>query len=282
MRNNIDQQIELNYHEAYAHSIKRNKSPFFQIVYVVSGNGHINMNKNRTVYKEGSLLLFTPNDSYEFDVLNQSEFLYIKINSSYVRDYRWMQLDCMECLLHYAPKVSGCVMKSESDIILIRKIIDVILGELRDKKEYNIDLFMHLVNAIIVIAARNIIQIKPKHMKSTADIKFGNIIHYIHKNILLPDKLKASEIAGHFGISPNYLGSYFKRNCDETMQEYISNYRLRLIEHRLKFSDMRIGEIAGEFGFTDESHLNIFFKKHKHMNLSNFRKEHVLTSSMDI
>jgi AraC-like DNA-binding protein len=63
-----------------------------------------------------------------------------------------------------------------------------------------------------------------------------------------------------FSISETYLGSYFKRQCGETIQHFISNYKIRLIEHRLRFSSMRINEIASEFAFSDKSHLNKFFK----------------------
>jgi AraC-like DNA-binding protein len=47
---------------------------------------------------------------------------------------------------------------------------------------------------------------------------------------------------------------------------------MRLIEHRLLFSDMRVNEIVSEFGFSDESHLNKFFKKTHVMSLTEFRK----------
>ena len=56
------------------------------------------------------------------------------------------------------------------------------------------------------------------------------------------------------------------------MQQYISNYKTKLIEHRLQFSDKRINEIAYEFGFTDESHFNKFFKKQRGNSPSEFRK----------
>ena len=56
------------------------------------------------------------------------------------------------------------------------------------------------------------------------------------------------------------------------MQGYITKYKIKLIEHRLKFSDKRINEIAEEFGFTDISHLSKFFKKQKGNNLSSFRE----------
>jgi len=47
---------------------------------------------------------------------------------------------------------------------------------------------------------------------------------------------------------------------------------LSLIEIRLRHSDLRLNEIAGEFGFTDESHFTKTFKKHKGVSPSAFRK----------
>lgn len=71
---------------------------------------------------------------------------------------------------------------------------------------------------------------------------------------------------------PPYLGSYFRKQCNESLQHYISSYRVRLISQRLRFSDKRIHEIADEFGFTDESHINKFFKRHKGVNLNTYRR----------
>ncbi len=80
-----------------------------------------------------------------------------------------------------------------------------------------------------------------------------------------------AEIAAKFGLSLTYLGSYFQKQCNESLQYYISSYRIRLIEHRLQFSDIRLHELASEFGFTDVSHINKFFKRHKGMSLKAYR-----------
>ncbi|MEZ0129433.1 helix-turn-helix domain-containing protein, partial [Flavobacterium sp. LBUM151] len=98
------------------------------------------------------------------------------------------------------------------------------------------------------------------------------ILHYIQENIFDPKELKSEKISEHLNISVNYLGRYFKKQTGETLQDYISNYKLRLIEARLLNSDMRINEIADELHFSDESHLNKVFRKYKGMNPSEFRK----------
>ena len=101
-----------------------------------------------------------------------------------------------------------------------------------------------------------------------------NILQYIQSNICYPEKIKAKAISQHFGISPNYLGRYFKKQTNETMQQYILNYKMKMVESRLLHSEMRISEIVEELGFTDESHLNRLFKKYKDCNPTDFRKKH--------
>ena len=99
------------------------------------------------------------------------------------------------------------------------------------------------------------------------------ILHYIHQNIYSPELLRAATIASHFNISLNYISEYFKKQTGENLQQYITNYKLRLVETRLQYSDMRMNEIVSELGFTDESHLHRTFKKYKGLSPSEFRRK---------
>lgn len=94
-----------------------------------------------------------------------------------------------------------------------------------------------------------------------SDEKILNILQYIQSSIYEPDKIRAKTISDYSGISETYLGRYFKKHTDETLHQYTINYRIQLIENRLKNSDLQVNEIAHSFGFTDKSHLNKFFRK---------------------
>jgi AraC-like DNA-binding protein len=100
-----------------------------------------------------------------------------------------------------------------------------------------------------------------------------NILNYVQENIHNSHYLRLDAISDHFNISEGYLGRYFKKHTGESLQQYIINYKLKLVEMRLQHSDMRINEIVNELGFTDESHLNRLFKKYKGINPSAFRKQ---------
>ncbi|MHA4808408.1 helix-turn-helix domain-containing protein [Flavitalea flava] len=96
-------------------------------------------------------------------------------------------------------------------------------------------------------------------------------LHKLRLTTQVPTRL-VYLISQRFAISETYLGRYFKKHFNETYQQYIMQYKFKLIENRLLHSNMRINEIADEFGFTDKSHFNRMFKKHSGMSPSAFKK----------
>ncbi|OXG09497.1 AraC family transcriptional regulator [Flavobacterium araucananum] len=275
-KENMHQSIEVIYKKVDDCSLVNSQLSFFQMVYVISGSGFLRINGNAITYSTGNLMLLTPNDFHTFDITTPTEFLLVKLNSEYIKAYKSKSIDHIECLLHYASHLSGCILKRKEDEFLVKSISESLIYAIDNKDIYDEDLITHYVNALIVIAARNIAKIKPTGVKESADKRILEIINYIQANIYDPQKIKISVIADRFDISNTYLGSYFKNHCGETIQSFVSNYKIRLIEHRLRFSDRRINEIVDEFGFSDESHLNKFFKKHKDISLTGYRKAKVL------
>lgn len=282
-KENIDQLVKVEYYKTEDCPVKNHLFSFFQMVYVISGSGFFKINNNITTYKSGSLILLTPNDHHSFEISDTTEFLFVKFSERYIREYNWNNINCIECLLYHASHLSGCILGNKPDEFLVKSIVDSLLHGMKHNDLYNEDLTLHYVNALIVIAARNISKMKPANAHINADKRILAIIDYIQGNIHDPQLLKASVIGQKFGLSETYLGSYFKNQCGETIQHFISNYKMRLIEHRLMFSDMRINEIVSEFGFADESHLNKFFKKRHQISLTEFRKKRqVVNESVEI
>lgn len=271
-KENIHQSVEVIYRKVDYCPLKDLQLTFFQMAYIISGSGHLSINGHRIAYQAGNLMLLTPKDYYNFDIEETTEFLLIRFTSDHVKEYRWKNICEIECLLYYSTHLTGCILRNKPDYPLVRSIAQSLLHGINNSDLYEEDLRMHFVNALIVIAARNISKIKPAQLRVNADKRILDIINYIQTNIFSPEKLKAAVIAEAFDISDTYLGSYFKNQCGETIQQFTANYKIRLIEHRLKFSDRRINEIADEFGFTDESHLNKFFRKHRSMSLTQYRK----------
>ncbi|SHF59726.1 AraC family transcriptional regulator [Chryseobacterium vrystaatense] len=270
-RENIHQSLEVFYEKVEECPLRDRQFNFFELVYVISGVGNHTVNGNSFPYSSGDLFLITPNDCHGFDLEGTCEFMVIRFGESYVREYQWKSIDHIECLLYYASHLSGSVIAHHDDGKMVCLLVENLKQATEHEAMYSEDLIRHLVNAVIVIAARNMAIIRSQEISSNSDLRILQILDYIQEYIYQPEQLKIVVIAERFGLSPTYLGSYFRKQCNESIQHYISSHRIRLIEHRLRFSDKRVHEIADEFGFADESHINKFFKRHNGVSLKGYR-----------
>ncbi len=256
---------------------KRFKSNnFFELIFIVDGTGVQFINKNKFSYRKGNLFLVTPQDHSSFDIATPTQFFFLRFSNYYLHSKSpkdKVAVQRMEYILQNASHRPGCILKNKADKPLIASLVESIIQENSNQQLYHHQIIEQLVNTIIIIVARNIALKLPKNIKENTGETVLDLLHYIQQNIFEPKNLKAEKLSKHFGISLHYLGRYFKKQTGETMQHYIANYKLRLIETRLLHSDMRINEIAYELNFTDESHLNRIFKKHKGLSPSEFRKK---------
>jgi len=247
---------------------------FFQIVYIVRGEGKQWVNDHVAVYESGDLLLMIPEDKYSFDVENTTEFLFIKFNNFYLHEKKigTESVHRLEYILNNISLKIGCIINSENDRKFVELLTRAITEENSNRKLYSKEIVQQLINTLIMVIARNIAIYLPGKIKEYTDTKVGDILQYIQSNIYVPEQLRLEIMASNLGFSDTYISRFFKKHTNETIQQYITHYRMSLIENRLKHSNMRIGEIAFEFGFSDESHLNKFFRKQKNLAPSEFRK----------
>lgn len=249
------------------------KHLFFELVYVLSGTGKQCINNNTFSYHADHMFLITPEDCHSFDIETTTEFFFLRFGNVYIRsnDFHTDDIRRMEYILNNASHQPGCILNNHSDKPLIRSLIEAIMAEYVNRDLYNKELVVKMVDTMIVVVARNIAKYMPAAVKEDAEEKTLELLNYIQANIYNPDKLRTESLSSQFGISEHYFGKYFKKHTNETLQQYIANLRIRLVEARLRFSDMRINEIANELGFTDESHLNKFFKSQKGLSPKAFR-----------
>jgi AraC-like DNA-binding protein len=247
---------------------------FFEFIYIVNGTGKQCINNSKFTYKPGHLFLLTPNDSHYFTIETTTQFLFIRFNLGYIKQHNLSGdvLKNLEFILKNANQAPGCVIKNYDDRPVMKSIMNAVITGYLNHGLYSKELLQQYIYTVIMIVTRNIAISLPEDVNETTEEKALDILQYIQANIYFPEKLKAEVISDKMGISETYLGRYFKKHTNETMQQYIINYKLKLIENRLLHSNMRMAEIANELGFNDESHLNRIFKKYKHLNPSDFRK----------
>ena len=277
-KESLYQPFEIEYKEFSEGESSAHKHNFFELVYIVEGTGEQCINNNQYNYRAGNMFLITPEDCHSFKIATTTIFFFIRFNDAYIKSQKqhnkeneWIQR--MEYILHNASHQPGCILCNPGDKILVGALIQSIVGEVENRQLYHQEITAQIVNTIITVIARNIALTMPEKVSDSTTNVVMNIINYIQENIYSPERLRADQISDHFGISEGYLGKYFKKHTGENLQQYMINYKMKLVETRLLHSDMRINEIVSELGFTDESHLNRLFKKHKGLTPTSFRKQ---------
>lgn len=86
-----------------------------------------------------------------------------------------------------------------------------------------------------------------------------NVQKYINNHIT--EKLSLNEVAGIFGLSPNYLSILFKKNCRLGFSEYIAQAKINKAKSLLLEQDMKIYEAADQLGFESAFYFSKVFKK---------------------
>ncbi|AEW00032.1 transcriptional regulator [Niastella koreensis] len=278
-KESLYQPFEIHYSKVDVCPKPAHKHNFFELVYIASGTGVQCINDNQFNYQPGHMFLITPDDCHSFQIGATTELVFIRFNDIYVksqqqndpRQVEWTKK--LKFILHNASHQPGCILRNPPDKVLVKAMVESLLGEWTNKQLYHHEIISQIVNTIITIVARNIGLAMPNKVTDNTGNTVVQILNYIQENIYDADKLKADIIAGHFGIADGYLSRYFKKHTGESIQQYIINYKLKLVETRLQRSDMRINEIVYELGFTDESHLNRLFKKYKGVTPTAFRKQ---------
>lgn len=268
--------FELEFLDTKEYIAKEHKKTFFEMVFILEGKGVQLINQHKLPYAPDKLFLIFPQDRHGFEVQERTRFFFIRFNDSYLKTQSREWVQKMEFIFHNHNHLPGCILENVTDKPLIRAVVEALIREqINMPSQYN-EVTTQLINTMITIAARNIKQrARQSPATDTADASV-QLLNYIHQHIYEPEQLKTARMAAHFHISPSYISEYFKRHLGESLQHYITNYRLKLIETRLHHTDMRINEIAFEFGFTDESHLTRIFKKYRGQSPAAFRKYSLL------
>ena len=240
---------------------------FFEILHIEKGSGTIIINKHKVKYSDNQLFILIPNDQYNFEIETPTTVSAVKFLNSFfsntdlgeneLQRKEWFRR--IETILHSANRTSHLKLQFNTDQSSLHSLFTVLCNEYNDEKLKNEVVLKSTLHTILHIISRNVNYISSKISSS----KIQDIINYIHNNIHNSEKLSKKELANQFHISENYISQYFKSKMNLGLKKYILNYKLKLAETRLKYTDLTITEISQELGFTDSSHLDKTFLAYK-------------------
>nr|WP_315163137.1 AraC family transcriptional regulator [uncultured Flavobacterium sp.] len=248
---------------------------YYEIIYIVKGNGIHHLNNNLLSYKTGDLFVISPDDEHYFDIKKSTRFVFIKFTDNYFNSNK--KLSCDEFLLNTPENFMRDKSLKENVLKLDEPCKTILKNTIENITAYNSKTNVS-TSPIVFYQVLSIFGLIKETMRcmnmqiTGTGIDNEQIISYIHQNIYNPKLVQIKSISTHFNIATTYFGTYFKRSFSITYRDYINNLRTKLIEKRFFNNQVPIKQIAYEFGFTDESHLSNYFKKQKNMKPSDFKK----------
>ena len=262
--------------ELDVYPLPRHNHTYYEIIYIYHGSGRHCLNNNNFTYQAGDLFLLAPEDNHYFVIEQKTRFVYLKFTDSFFYNQHYTSPGFFDrevepvmrnkFLQEIKPELTA------SDKSFLKSIIDNITAINSPSSGETAAIVFYQILSIIEMVKKALIQhdYNPQHLLQKSN---EQLLSFIHQHIYSPGLIQIKAIAEHFNISPAYFGAYFKRNFGISYREYLSQYRINLIERRLINSSLTLKEIASEFGLVDESHLSRYFKNRKKLSPRAYKQE---------
>lgn len=122
--------------------------------------------------------------------------------------------------------------------------------------------------------------------RSGGDIAFGDDSWRVHKRRIANQFMqlveqsdgrirKVEDYASMLNVTPKYLSTVMKEVMNRKPSVYIRLFTMRAIEHRLRFTDMTMQEIANDLKFPNASFFGKYFKEQAGMTPMEFRTRYL-------
>lgn len=111
-----------------------------------------------------------------------------------------------------------------------------------------------------------------------AEDKVDSLVRYIqaHYN----EEISIQSLADHYGMTPGYLSSLFKKKTKKTIVQYITDLRMKRAREYLEKSSLSMADIAQNVGFNEAQYFSRVFKKSVGITPGQYRLVHRKKGSM--
>ena len=256
------------------------RTVYYEIIGIGEGRGIHTAQCAELPFKSGDLFFSRPGDSNTFTVYEPTHFLRLRFTIPYVSKQPLTVLPenwntWMDRFLTLPNRNNGSLLQIQSDRTLAIQLLQAIVNEYSGDHKLRQQVILQLFTSLILLIWRNSgLIIDSEELSQTEVLREEDLTNYIEQNIYEPKKLTLNAMGTHFHYSAGHMGIVFKKKTGKSLRTFVQDYRYDLIEKRLKYSRLSMKQIASEFGFTDESHLNKFVRSKTGLNPSEIRMDH--------
>ncbi len=217
---------------------------FFELEFILEGEGEQNLNGSVYKLQKGSFYLLTPIDFHSIDSEDGITLANISFQTSAISEERQMQFINRRHNLFC--NLTGA-KKTETETI-----INMFGKEFSEGDDYSLDMQNHLLEILFTFLTRNTSSEKP-----IVTDGIQKSLQYIFRHFR--DEISLEKVAEIGGYSPNYFSSLFHREMGKCLSDFINDLRIRYAKLLLVNTDLSVTEICEKSGYKSISNfLRVF------------------------
>ncbi|MCC3355949.1 helix-turn-helix domain-containing protein [Bacillus sp. REN16] len=233
------------YHMNGYHSVHKEGFPAYLFRLQTEGSCVVVVKGQRMEQIKGNLLLLKPGDYYEIFVQEgkKSGDYHIACQGDWVDEW-WCR----------TPKQN--MYQIDLDGKLLSLWNQMIVAKRRPQSSQNDELIDYLLRALCLTMEQTMNETVPSH---PYPYKVTRMMRYIEEHATTA--IKVEEVAEHVRLSVSRSVHLFKESVGKTMIEYAQEVRLNSAIERMKYTTIKLEQIAEECGFGSYPYFHKVFKK---------------------
>ncbi|MBP3039808.1 response regulator transcription factor [Bacillaceae bacterium Marseille-Q3522] len=223
-----------------------------------------------------------PHDAGRKEIFNLNHFINVFKQEKFAESFQYLRSYLDQ--ISYPCTLDEFECKSFLGNIIFN--ISVLLGNMKyDNQELEKNKYYYFSGINDARSAGEAFHLFQQFLKETENVietnrkKKSNIqalLDFIESHYNQP--LTLTEMANHFHFHPTYLSSYFNAHHREGFSEYLNRVRIEKSLAFLQDDTLKISEISGMIGYSDQSYFCKVFKKMMGMSPSTYRKQYLKRS----
>lgn len=243
----INQYIELHWHE------------FFELEIVLGGSGYQLLNGRRIELKKGTAYLMRLTDFHE--IIPSSELVIYNLKM----DEKVLPPNILSILLKTRDIL--CFELEECELSAVKELFDLCMIE-NSLSTPDITYIKNIINCMLIKVFKNQHISLPQDELSEKNPLQAALLYLNMHFREDPSLLQMAEIL-HY--NPNHFSAAFHKAVGLTYSEYLNNLKISYAKELLLSTNLKVGDICYESGFSSASHFLKIFKEHVGISPLRFR-----------
>lgn len=240
------------------------KHSFYEIQYALQGKIGMTLGGNRVDFAESNFLIVPPESEHQ---IVDSDSVGARFIMAFSLKFKEKALkEELACLAKPVPYRETAHMRSLLSAVLKKNYHDEPLR--RESITHLMECF--LLEVLETVRTPRSAETTEMGSLNENERKVAQIKQFLHEYNGIG--LQVSDIAKKFNVSERHLNRVFHAVTGKNLSDAIYAEKLRRIEELTASTELSLREISELCGFSDEYAMNKFFKRHSHINLSEFRR----------